>query len=158
MTMTTTDNKTREYADLARRFDYLADRLDAFAVKVEEWGAVEADPSKALGLISMADDLARSGRDLLIHELVGYKTKISHGNEASIALGVHESGNTSKLAYALMYRMTEDAKYGHATSTAFPGFNRMAVKVASIRCYASSARVVADLARGCAEGRYGGIG
>lgn len=155
MTMTSINpNPTliREYDDLARRFDHIADDLDKLADDVFAWGKVEADPNIALGLISRSDELANRGQALLNHHLVGDSTKSSHGNEASIALGVNRMARSSKLAYALMYRMTQDAKYPGRTH------NEMAVKAASIRVYASSARVVASLARSVAMGKYRAIG
>lgn len=159
MTNATIDSKlSRQHEDIARRFDLLADDLSAFADVVEEWGKPgNLNPAQALGMISLSDNLADRGRSLLGDDLVGDKTKSSHGNEASIALGVswHGKGaNTSKLAYAMFYAMKEQATFGDRIDLR----SRMDVPAQSIRCYASSARVVADIARSVASGKYSRIG
>lgn len=152
------NEKLNAYDSLAIRFDLLADDLGAFADVVEEWGMPgNLDPAKALGMISLSDNLADRGRSLLGDDLVGDKTKSSHGNEASIALGVswHGKGaNTSKLAYAMFYALKEQATFGARGD----GRSRLDVQAQSIRCYASSARVVANIARGVASGKYSRIG
>ena len=127
----------------------LADDLDAYAEKVLAWGDLPADPSMALGLISQADDLSARGVRILTSTLVGDSWHSAIRNDGGIALGISAVGSRGSVAYSIMYRLHEDAKYGPATFARWADgedlrpFNRMAVKHSSIRCFAAQLRCLA---------------
>ena len=150
--------KVRERAKyLAHDMQYNADGLDKLADDVDEWG-LKCDPRAALGLIERAQRFVGSGnRWEQDRELIGERTSCSIlWNDGGIALGIGKPESRGDMGYALMYAVSEFAKYGERGADSIqPSYT--AVKASSIRVYASGLRVLAGMLEDVATGKLGWI-
>lgn len=148
---------TADYTQLSRNLNRHADKVDALANLVEEWGEVgNRSAHKALGLIETAQQLVTDAERFYGSSLIGPNTKASFRNDASIALGMTNGASArgrGDLGYALMHAMYSMEQYGADTALA-----NMKTKASGLRVHAASCRVIAGIADGIVEGRYRSIG
>ncbi len=151
----TTKNRQSEAEWLARDIRRDADGLDALAADVAAWG-LTFDPLAALGLIERAQLFVAHGERFVQHDLYGERTHAYLRNEGSIALGVtngHSDRGRGDMGYGLMYALKVRAEYPNASIESVASIGGVTTKASSIRVYASSLRVVADMLDSLVSGR-----
>lgn len=153
--MYTTEQQHTFFAD---NLDRHADAVDQLAEQVREWGNTHHPTAKgALGLIERGSMLQRDAEQLYASPLMGRNTKASYRNEASGALGAGGIGNRGTVGYALMHVLYSIETYGPREDLELHQ-SRTAVKASNMRVHAASCRVISQIARDVASGKYRRIG
>jgi hypothetical protein len=151
----TTKNRKSEAEWLAGDMLRDADALDVLADDVAAWKPGQFD--LALGLIERAQRLVSNGERYVGHDLIGEHTSATIRNEGSIALGVtngHSERGRGDMGYALIYALKVGFQYPVGGMLQAD----LNVKASSIRVYASTLRVVAQLCGDFASGKIRRVG